>query len=103
MIGHQILELVEPEVGDGRENLAFFGNRLGENHVEGRETIGGDHEHALVIDRVEITDLAGIDLLQAQGGGSGHRENSAVGRSSKRNRRNLSFAYWDRYRAAGCL
>ncbi|MNY34410.1 hypothetical protein D3C86_1687470 [compost metagenome] len=91
MVGHQVLELVEPEVGDGGEDLALLRDRLVEDDVEGRQTIGGHHQHALVVDFVEVANLARVDLLQAQGGGCAH---IGISVSGKQNRRNPGgFAY----------
>src|SRR5690606_763273 len=86
VVGHHAGELVEPEVGNGSEDLALLWNRLLENDIECRQTIGRHHQHALVVDFVEVADLARVDLLQAQGGGCAH---VGISVSGKQNRRNL--------------
>lgn len=86
VVGHHASQLVEPEVGDGGEDLALLRNRLFEDDVECRQTIGGHHQHALVVDFVEVADLARVDLLQAQGGGCAHVGISVSGKRVCRER-----------------
>ena len=65
MIRHHVFQLLEPEVGNRGENFALVRNRFRQDHIERRQAVGGDHQHALGIDFVQIAHLAGVDLLQA--------------------------------------
>ena len=52
--------LVEPERRQCGEHAALVGDEVVEHDVEHRDAVGRDHEHAVVIDLVELADLARI-------------------------------------------
>src|SRR5690606_10869839 len=72
VVGYQAGQLVEPEVGDGGEDLALLRNGFGQDHVERGQAIGRDHQHAFVVDFVEVADLARVDFLQAESVAGAH-------------------------------
>lgn len=47
MVGEPVLRLVEPEVGDLREDFALSGDAVGHNAVEGRNPVGGHEEERI--------------------------------------------------------
>ena len=57
VVGNFVFEGVEPEVGDAVENLAFVRNSVGENNVEGGNTIGCDDEK-LVAEVIHFPDFS---------------------------------------------
>ena len=52
VVGHDVGEFAEPEVGDGGEDFAFAGNGVVEDDVEGGEAVGCDHQHTFIVDFV---------------------------------------------------
>ncbi len=54
----------EPEVGDGREHFALARDRVRQDDVVGGEPIGRDNEQALVVNGVDIPDLAAVNQLE---------------------------------------
>ena len=46
MIRHQVRGAREPEIGDAVQHPPLVGNRIGQHHVERRQPVGGDDEHA---------------------------------------------------------
>jgi hypothetical protein len=79
MVGDLVVELAEPEVGNPGQDLALARDRVGQHHVEGRQAIGGDDQQALVIDGVDVADLALVQQFQGRNGvmahGGGYNEN----------------------------
>ncbi|MNV31585.1 hypothetical protein D3C71_1228970 [compost metagenome] len=75
VVGHQVRGLGEPEVGHLAEHLALARNRVGQDHVERRQAIGGDHQQVvprrgtgrqpLARDIEHITHLAAVAQGQA--------------------------------------
>ena len=47
VVGHQVRGLGEPEVRDLAEHFALAGDRIGKHHVEGRQTVGSDHQQVV--------------------------------------------------------
>lgn len=43
------------------EHLTLVGDALGEDDVKGRDAVGGDHDHQVVVDSVDIAHFAVID------------------------------------------
>jgi hypothetical protein len=64
MVRHDVPGACEPEIRDLREHAALAGNRVGQHHVEGAQAIGGDDQHVLLVDRVDVAHLALMDALQ---------------------------------------
>ena len=58
LVGHDVAELGEPEVGDGLQYLALARDRVGQDDVEGRQAVGGDDQQLVGVDRVDVADLA---------------------------------------------
>ena len=48
---------------DLRQHATLAGNRVGHHHVEGAQAIGGDDQHVLLVDRVDVAHLALMDAL----------------------------------------
>ena len=65
VVGHDVLEFFKPEVGNLRKDFAFAGDGFGQDNVEGGQAVAGDHQHALVVDFVEVADFAGVGFFQA--------------------------------------
>ena len=70
VVRRHVLRLLEPEYGETVEQLALERDG-GEDAVERREAIGGDH-HDAVVSRVVVADFAPVEL--AQGGEVGFFE-----------------------------
>ena len=60
VVGDDVGGLLEPERRQRGEHAAFVGDEVVEHDVEHRDAVGRDHEHAVVIDLVELADLARI-------------------------------------------
>ena len=58
VVGAEAAEPVEPEQRHAREQFALAGNRLAHDDVERREPVAGDHQDAVVADRVVVAHLA---------------------------------------------
>ena len=50
MVGHHMRKLIKPEIGNLGENFALARNRVVQNHIKGRQPVGGHHQHALGVD-----------------------------------------------------
>jgi hypothetical protein len=61
-------QLAEPEVGHRRQHRALAGNRIGQDHVEGRQAVGGDDQQLVVAHRVDVAHLAASKQRQALDG-----------------------------------
>jgi hypothetical protein len=76
LVGNDVAELVEPEIGHGLQHFALARNRVGQDDVEGGQAVGGDDEQLVGVDGVDVADLALGDERQAGDGGfeerSGH-------------------------------
>ena len=57
MVGDEVLEAVEPERGDAREDLALVGDLVGQDEVIGADAVGRHHEQAVTA-VVDVADLA---------------------------------------------
>ena len=79
---HHAFELAEPPGADLRQHRALHRNGLGHHDVEGADAVGGEQQHAVVADGIDIADLAAPDPWQGQIAGE-HR----VHRSGFRKRR----------------
>jgi hypothetical protein len=88
--GHHVGQLGEPERRHGGEHPALVGDRLAHHDVEGRDAVARHHQQAVVVHRVDVADLARVDVRQAEvghclldlaalghgsppGGGEGHK------------------------------
>jgi hypothetical protein len=58
MVGHDVGEFVEPEVGDLGEDFAFLWDGFVENHVKSGQAVAGNDEHGLLVNFVEVADFA---------------------------------------------
>jgi hypothetical protein len=67
LVGDDVAELGEPEVGHGHQHATLARNRIREDDVEGRQAVGGDDEQRVGIDGVDVAHLAAAQ----QGAGSG--------------------------------
>jgi len=89
VVGHQVRGLGEPEVGDLAEHLALARDRVGQDHIERRQAIGGDHQEvvprwgtgrqSLARDIEHITHLAA--MAQGQAGEIGLQQRGWHGHS----------------------
>ena len=61
-------EFAEPKVCHRRENRAFARYRVGENHIECRQAIGGDNEQIRRVDGVDVAHFATAKQGQAADG-----------------------------------
>ncbi len=68
------LELLEPPRADLGQHRALHRDGLGHDHVEGADAVGGQEQHAVVADGVDIADLAAPDpgKRQVAGEHGGH-------------------------------
>ena len=66
MIGREVGGLLEPERGQRGEDPALVGDEVGEHDVEHRHAVGRDHQHAVVIDLVELAHLPAVPVRQRQ-------------------------------------
>ena len=61
MIWNQIRHHVEPEVGYLGKHLPFEGHRVGQDDIVCRQSVRRDNQQVLVIDIIDIADLAARD------------------------------------------
>ena len=61
-VGDDVGGGVEKHGGNLVEHLSLIGDALGQDNVESRDAVGGDHHHVFVVDEITIADLAVIDL-----------------------------------------
>ena len=61
MIRDDSVEFFEPEVRQSRQNFAFLGDRIAEDDVKSRDTVGSDNKKFVIADSVAVTDFAAID------------------------------------------
>ncbi len=67
-LGDDRAEALEPEDGEGGENLALVRDRVRMDDVVGRDAVGGD-EQQRVAEIVDLTDLASGDEGSSERGG----------------------------------
>ena len=48
-----------------RKDLPFAGYGIGQHHIEGREAIGGDDQHVLLVQRVQVANFTAMQARQA--------------------------------------
>ncbi len=65
LVGDDVTEFLEPEIGHGGEYGALAGDGCGHDHVEGRQAVGGDDQQVIVADGVDVAHLAAVQ--QGQG------------------------------------
>ena len=72
---HHAFELPEPPGADLGQHRALHRDGLGHHDVEGADAVGGEQQHAVVADGVDIAHLAAPDAWQRQIAGEhrGHR------------------------------
>ncbi|CAB4949419.1 unannotated protein [freshwater metagenome] len=58
MTADEAAELLEPERAHGGEHASLVGDGFGHDHIEGRETVRGDHEQTTVAGAVDVSHLA---------------------------------------------
>ena len=71
VVGHDVGEFAEPEIGDLGKDFAFAGDGFGQDDVEGGQAVAGDDQHGFVVDFVKIAHFAGVDFFQGEGGHGG--------------------------------
>lgn len=75
---HQVvgkLEEIEPELQQLSQDLALVGDAVGHDDIVGQDAIGGHKQEGVVVDLVEVTDLASGDEGEGTfqiGGGDQH-------------------------------
>jgi hypothetical protein len=58
LVGYHVGQLAEPEIGHGGQHRALARDRVGQDHVEGGEAVGGDDQQLVVADGVDVAHLA---------------------------------------------
>ena len=58
VIGDDFGEEIEPEQGKLGEDASLVGDAGGQDVVEGRDAVGGDEKQLLIVDGVDVADLA---------------------------------------------
>ena len=76
--GHHAGQLAEPEGRHGGQDPALVRDRLGHDDVERRDAIARHHQQSVIADGVDVANLAGVDVGQAECWSTGH------GRASQR-------------------
>ncbi|MFM1944078.1 MAG: hypothetical protein RI897_3060 [Verrucomicrobiota bacterium] len=64
VIGYEGGDLIEPKVGDLREDLAFSGDAIGEDDIERGDPVGSDHE-VMFAEVEHFADFAAFDFLDS--------------------------------------
>src|SRR2546427_8222742 len=72
MVGLERVGLRKPEDGQLGQHLAAIGDAVGEDVVEGRDAVGGDHQQLVSSELIGVADLAAREKLERQLG-AGHR------------------------------
>ena len=65
MVRHDMSQFFKPKIGNLSQNLPFTRNRIIQNHIECRQTVGSNHQHTFIVNFVQIADFAGVDFFQA--------------------------------------
>ena len=60
-VGHDVGGRLEEVCGDLVDYLSLEGDALGKNHVEGRDTVGGNHGEQVVLDGVNVAYFSVVD------------------------------------------
>ena len=71
MTSNDALELLEPEGRHRGEHATLVRNRFGHHDIERTQTVGSDHEEAIVTRVVNVANFAGIEVGQCVGHGGG--------------------------------
>ena len=58
-------QFFKPKIRNLRQNLPFTRNRIIQNHIECRQTVGSNHQHTFIVNFVQIAYFAGVDFFQA--------------------------------------
>src|SRR5258708_2924344 len=58
MVGNDVSEPPEPEIGHFVQYAPLVGYRIRKDHVEGRKPIAGDNKQAVAVHCIHIADLA---------------------------------------------
>ncbi|MGY4316941.1 hypothetical protein ACVWW1_006268 [Bradyrhizobium sp. JR3.5] len=66
VVRHSAFELPEPPGADLGQHCALHRNGFRHHHVECRDAVGGEQQHAIVADGVDIAHLAAADPGQRQ-------------------------------------
>ena len=64
MVLDDVFGLTEPELAEGGQDAALFGNRIGQDHVEGADAIRGDKQQR-VGEIEDLAHLAAFEFLDA--------------------------------------
>ena len=62
-VGDDVGRVVEELGGNLVEHLSLEGDALGQDDVEGRDAVGSDHDHQVVVDVIDVADFAVIDAF----------------------------------------
>jgi hypothetical protein len=84
VVGHQVRELAEPPQGQAGEHRALVRDRGREHDVVRRDPVGGHQEQVVVVDGVELADLAAGDQRERERRGhvsAASRSNTGLRRS----------------------
>jgi hypothetical protein len=65
LIGDDVRQFVHPELGDLVKDDAFTRDRCGHDDIKRGDPVGGDDQHMLVIDIIDITDFSAMQQWQA--------------------------------------
>jgi hypothetical protein len=65
VIGYDVRGAREPELRDLVQHAALARYRIGQHDIECRQPIGGDDQHMIVIQRVQVAHLAAMQARQA--------------------------------------
>ena len=73
VVRHQVGHLREPEIGQGRQDFALARHRVGKNDVVGGQAVGRDDQQVVVVDAIDVANLATADQRQFGNGGFENR------------------------------
>jgi hypothetical protein len=65
VVRDELTQQREPEPREPGEHAALVGDLRRQDDVEGRDAVAGDEQQTLVLERVELADLAGRDVRGA--------------------------------------
>ncbi len=68
MVGDDVPGPFEPEFRDAGQHQTLAGNGVGQYHIEGGNPVGRDDQQVLVVDGVDVTDLAAVEQFQTGDG-----------------------------------
>ncbi|OIQ70276.1 hypothetical protein GALL_481110 [mine drainage metagenome] len=74
---HNAFKLIEPPGADLGQHRALHRDGLGHDHVESADAVGGEQQHAVVADGIDVANLAAPDPWKGQVAGEhgGHGSN----------------------------